>query len=39
MQISPINQDNTNFKELHVSKQSLKAMGTSRRALLKNPMI
>ena len=39
MQICPINQDNTNFKALHVSKQSLKAMGTSRRALLKNPMI
>lgn len=38
MQITPIN-DNTNFKALHVSKESLKAMGTTRRALLKNPMI
>ncbi len=39
MQITPINQDNTNFKALHVTKQALKAMGTSRRALLKNPII
>ena len=39
MNITPINQDNTNFKALHVTKQGLKAMGTSRRALLKNPSI
>ena len=39
MPITPINQNNTNFQALHVSKESLKAMGTSRRALLKNPMI
>ena len=39
MQITPINENNTNFKALHVSRESLKAMGTTRRALLKNPMI
>jgi hypothetical protein len=39
MQITPINENNTNFQGLHVSKQALKIMGTSRRALLKNPAI
>lgn len=39
MLISQINENNTNFQALHVTKQALKAMGTSRRALLQNPSI
>ena len=38
MQIAPVN-DSTNFKALHVSREGLKAMGTTRRELLRNPVI
>ena len=39
MQIDSINSYNTNFNGLHVSKQTLKAIGCTRKDLLRNPSI
>ena len=39
MQVNSINSYNTNFNGLHVSKQTLKAIGCTRKDLLNNPSI